>query len=306
MDLSAKRILLTGADGFVGRALGERLRNAGAAVFAARGPGALGGVDLSVDAQRVVREADPEIVVHLAGLSSVGSSLNDPSALWDNVRMTDALARALRGRGRPVRLLFASTAEVYGASFNAGVVDEDSALVPLNAYGRSKVACEYLLRDAASDALRVTALRLFNHSGPGQSDRFVLPSLARQIARLEAGLEPGPLRHGNMDVARDFSDIEDVLDAYVAVIADEGAQPFSVFNVGTGQPVALQAVLELFLSLAHVPIATAADPARMRPAEVPVAAGRVDRFRERYKIRFRRSLRDLLARLLEAERSALA
>lgn len=303
--LAGKRVLLTGGSGFVGSRLAVRLREAGAELEAPIGPEHAGGLDLSdraaVDA--LVGVFRPDIVLHLAALSSVGDALADPLAVWGNVRATDALVSALLATGGAVRFVFASTAEVYGASFNDGPVDEDSPLRPLNAYARSKVACEYLLRDAASERFEVVALRLFNHSGPGQDIRFVLPSFAAQIAAIESGRAEGPLLHGNLDVARDFSDVEDVLDAYVAVAADAAPRPgFHVYNVGSGDVRPLSELLATMVTAARCSIACAIDPDRLRPSDVPVASGSMDRFAEVYGVRLRRDRSAMLRSLVAAAR----
>ncbi len=299
------RVLLTGAAGFVGGRLAARLEAAGADLVTVGAPGMSGGLDLA-DRDAVaalIAETRPDVVLHLAALSSVADAIGDPLSVWANVRATDAIVSALIDHGSPARLVFASTAEVYGASFNDGPCDEDAPLRPANAYARSKAACEYLLRDAASETLEVVALRLFNHSGPGQDERFVLPSFAAQVAAIEAG-RPGPLRHGNLDVARDFSDVEDVLDAYLAVAADPAPRPgFAVFNVGSGEVRRLGDLLDSLRGLARVEIAIEPDQARMRPSDTPVAAGDMTRFRAAYGVRFERGVEDMLAGLLAWERT---
>jgi GDP-4-dehydro-6-deoxy-D-mannose reductase len=300
-----KTVLITGASGFVGQRLASRLSAAGVPVHLAYGPRHENGIDLeSVDAVNdMMRHVSPDVIVHLAAISSIGEAIAVPRAVWANVRITDSLVSSLRGYSKKVRFIFASTAEVYGSSFDLGPVDEEASLDPRNAYARSKVACEYLLRDAASERFEVVSLRLFNHSGPGQSRRFVLPSFAAQIAAIEAGKVRGPVLHGNLDTLRDFADIEDVLDAYSAVISHREAQAgFSVFNVGTGRPVALRSILDTYIQLARTPIATKLDPSRVRENEVSVAAGKVERFFAEYGIRLGRSLRQLLSKILDNER----
>lgn len=287
-DGAGRRVLITGAAGFVGSRLMRRLERTSAVAMGLVGPNGTNdpvAVDLT-DAPglaKVVADFRPDTVVHLAAMSSVGDGSVSPDTVWTvNFDGTRALAGAMRALPDPARLIFASSAEVYGRHFNAGPRDETSALAPASPYARSKAACEYLLADMAGDALTVVALRLFNHTGPGQDERFVAPSFAAQIARVlrDGGDE---IQVGNLDAVRDFSDVDDIIEAYVAVILDDRpTAPFEIYNVGSGRPVAVRDVLEALVAKAGRPIRALPHPDRMRASDIPRAEGVFDKFRDRY------------------------
>lgn len=287
-DGAGRRVLVTGAAGFVGSRLMRRLEQTSATVMGLVGPNGSGdpaSVDLT-DAPalaRVVADFRPTTVVHLAAMSSVGDGSVTPDAVWKvNFDGSRALADAMRALPGPARLIFASSAEVYGRHFNAGPRDETSALAPASPYARTKAACEYLLADMAGPTLPVVVLRLFNHTGPGQDERFVAPSFAAQIARAirDGGEE---IMVGNLDAVRDFSDVNDVIEAYMAVIEDEApTTAFEIYNVGSGRPVAVRDLLEALVDGSGHKIRAVPHPDRMRPSDIPRAEGVFDKFHDRY------------------------
>lgn len=287
------RILVTGGNGFVGRRLVSRLTDSlgdSGVVLGLTGPtGSLSSaasVDLSNadDARRAIADFDPSVIVHLAAQSSVGTSAADPAGVWRmNFDATRNVAESALGLGHRVSLIFASTAEVYGRAFLDGPRTEDGAIAPQSPYARSKAASELLLRDLAGDALNVVVLRLFNHTGPGQDTRFVAPSFAAQLAAL-GDLPDAVIRVGNLDAQRDFTDIDDIIEAYARVIAhpDNGSGNFALFNVGSGVQRSIRSVLDTLVSHHGKPVETVLDPERQRPADIPVAQGVFDRFKAAY------------------------
>jgi len=126
--------------------------------------------------------------------------------------------------------------------------------------------------------LRTVRLRLFNHCGPRQSDRFVISALARQIAEIEADLRPPELHVGNLDARRDFLDVRDVARAYV--LAAVKGQAGEVYNGATGTGRSIREVLDLLLALTDSVIGVVFDPGRLRPSEIPVLVGDAGRFRQ--------------------------
>ena len=267
-------ILVTGADGFVGGHLLPRLR--------ARHPQRqveASGFDIT-DAEAVLaelRHRRPSVCIHLAAISSVAQGRRDPDAVWRvNLHGTLALARALLAEAPECQMIFASSADAYGASFSAGrPVDETAAFAPLNAYGASKAAADLALGAlAATDNLRVVRLRPFNHTGPGQSDAFVVPAFARQVARIAAGLQPPVIQVGDLTPLRDFLDVRDVCDAYLACIdAAHDLPPGAILNLASGQTRRIGDILQDLLDLAGVRADIVPDPARMRPADIRLACG---------------------------------
>ena len=310
MIAPADRVLVTGASGFVGGHLVERLRGdrPGAAILAIGGPQEADGLDLldahAVDAR--IRDFAPTVVVHLAAASSVAQTADAPLAAWDiNVMGLRNLAVALARSPDRVRLIFPSSAEVYGRAFLTGPCDEDTPPQPASSYGRTKLAGELMLRDLAGPGLQVVALRLFNHTGPGQDTRFVVPGFADQIVRLEPS-GGGAIRVGNLDAQRDFTDVADIIDAYMAVaFGPDGGPDFALYNVGSGEPRSIRSVLDALLALSDADIRVEIDPDRLRPSEIPVAQGLFSRFATDYGWRPTHPFAGVLARVLDDRRTRL-
>jgi GDP-4-dehydro-6-deoxy-D-mannose reductase len=308
------RILVTGASGFVGRKLVNRLRaeEPDACVIPVHGPQNVDGA-LSLDLADVdaclamVQKARPTVIVHLAALSSVGATFADTGGVWrSNFDGTRALVQGALALETDVRFVFASSGEVYGHQFNNGPCDEDAPLAPTSPYARTKAACEYLLNDLASERMSIVVLRLFNHSGPGQEERFVVPGFAAQVAGLEQGGRGGQIKVGNLDASRDFSDVEDIIDAYLAVIRHKRPLPrLSVFNVGSGENRSVRSILDALIGLATVPIDPVPDPLRMRPSDVAVARGVFERFRAEFGCSPARPFDQTIANVLQDQRARL-
>ncbi len=285
---AAPRIMITGASGFVGRRLTTLLAASGSLeVLPVGGPGSSGMgpvVDLAdaFAATALVDRLRPDVIVHLAAFSSVGLGAGSPELVWrSNFEATRNLAQAACGLTDGPRFIFASTAEVYGRGFNDGPRDEEAAPAPASAYGRSKLASEYALTDLAS-SLDVVILRLFNHTGPGQGGAFVVPALAAQLARLDPE-SAGEVRVGNLEARRDFTDVDDIVDAYAKVVLDPGDGPgVRTYNVGSGRTRSIQSVLDVLIRHHGGQVEVTRDPGRMRPSDIPVNPGVFDRFRARY------------------------
>ncbi len=218
-----------------------------------------------------VREHRPATIFHLAAFSSVAQSWDSPrETLRTNVQMTLNLLEAVCGEVPGATVVLIGSGQVYGQAEELPVT-EDAPLEPPNPYAVSKVACERLGRRYREVAgLRVTIMRPFNHAGPGQSDDYVLSNLARQVAQAEAaGAAEAVLRTGDTSVRRDFTDVRDVVRAYVLAA---GAEP-SVYNVCSGRATPIDALIGLIGDAATVPVRHEVDPERMRTGEVPEMRG---------------------------------
>lgn len=264
------RALVTGAGGFVGPHLVARLEARGFEVHA---------FDRELDvtdphALRARLDAvGPEAVVHLAGISFVPAAERDPSRVW-RVNYAGALhlLEALRERCPRARLLLVGTGQVYGsAAPGSRPARETDPLRPNNAYTRTKAAADLLgAAFARRHGLCVLRARPLNHTGPGRPDRFVESSFARQLVEMELGRRPLRMEVGNLDAVRDFLDVEDVVEAYVRLLAPD-VRP-QAYNVASGAGVEIRTLLDRLISLSTVTPEIRVDPERWRAADVSVAS----------------------------------
>jgi GDP-4-dehydro-6-deoxy-D-mannose reductase len=316
---SYARILMTGASGFVGRLLAPALRATyPAAAFAAmvlRPSDTCPGwttfcVDLT-DADAVneaVRSWRPSLVIHLAAQSSVGEAKGLAESTWRiNGIGAFNLASAI-GRTVPDATVFnVSTGEVYGASFLNGPASEATPLAPRNPYARSKAAAETIFEDVLPPESHLVTVRPLNHTGAGQDERFVLPSFAAQIARIEAGLVPPKLYVGNLSVERDFLDVRDVIDAYLLILAGAETLPRrAVLNVASGQPRRIGELLDVMVAAGTRRFELEIDLARVRPADIPRAVGDATALRRHFGWIPKRSVDELVMGLLTYWRARIS
>lgn len=281
-----RRILVTGASGFVGRHLRGALRDAfpAAHLLATSSGEVVTGWDevLPLDllepasCAAAVGRAAPDAVVHLAALAAVGESFRDPARTWQvNLLGTLALAEAVRAQAPGAFFLLASSAEVYGLSFRAGTaLAEDALLRPTNPYAASKAAADLAIGEMALRGLRAVRMRPFNHTGAGQTDAFVVAAFARQAALIAAGRQEPVLRVGALERWRDFLDVADVCAGYVAALqAAERLEPGTVLNLASGQPRRIGDILDGLLRLAGIAPQIEAEEARLRPTDLRSTQG---------------------------------
>ena len=304
-----RRIMVTGAGGFVGTWLTDRLAAVLAPadeMLALGGTAARRAVALDITRRAEVEEAvmrfRPTCVVHLAGVSSLAKALAEVRAAWDvNLFGTMNLAEAVLRHAPEARFISAGSAEVYGGSFNAvgGTnVDEAALLHPRNAYATTKAAADLMLGQMAEAGLRSVRLRLFNHTGPGQSTAFAVPAFAAQIADAERSGRPTTLKVGNLEARRDFLDVRDVVDAYLLAIEARHLPAGVILNLASGEPRRIGDILAALLRLSSAEIRVDRDEALMRPSDVPVSAGDASRARDllrwRPSVPWETTLRDVL------------
>jgi GDP-4-dehydro-6-deoxy-D-mannose reductase len=281
-----RRILVTGAAGFVGRHLCAALRRDDpTAELITPHQGDCNITDADA-VNRLVAESRPDACVHLAAIAAIPAARRDPAAAWRvNLDGTLNLARALLAHAPGALLLFAASADIYGASFRGGAaLDESAVLAPLNTYAATKAAADLALGALAAEAgLRVIRLRPFNHTGPGQSADFVVPAFARQIARIAAGLQPPVLRVGALDPQRVFLDVRDVCAAYVACLRlDRAGTPIAsgtILNLAGQHPRRIGDILADLLARAGVDARIETQADLLRPSDIPLAAGDASRAR---------------------------
>lgn len=274
-----QRVLVTGAAGFVGRHLARELSAAGHRVLT---------TDLAADAPpdlpdyrpadlrdraalaTLLRESRPDACVHLAAVSFVPDGDRDPAALLAiNIGGTVNLLEALRTESPRTRLLLVSTAQVYGPAAAPDAQDrplpEDAPCLPVTLYAISKAACEQaVFGHAAAHGLEVLVARPANHTGPGQSPRFVAAAFARQVRDVAAG-RAHEIQVGNLDSIRDFTDVRDVVRAY-RLLLEQGTAG-RAYNISANHRVRIGELLDRLQALAGTRAPLRTDPERVRRAD---------------------------------------
>lgn len=278
------RVLVTGIGGFVGSHLAKRLAERGMVVLGVgiEPPPSETGRFLNANwtadildrapLERAIGEASPDAVVHLAAQSSGELSFRQPVETFRvNVLGTFTLLESVRTAAPGARVLVVGTGEVYGPQPAGSRAGEDLPLCPVSPYALSKAVADAAAESFTRRGLDVVRARSFGHCGPGQSDRFVIPTLARQIAEVEGGRRAPVLRVGNLEVTRDLTDVRDVAEAYVALL--ERGRAGAAYNVCRGEAVRLADVARWLARRARVSVRVEVDAARVRPADIPHLVG---------------------------------
>lgn len=313
------RALITGVNGFVGGHLAEHLLANGWEVW---GVGRQANLSLpSIASQVSYLQADledrqaaqdvlatvrPDSIFHLAGQAFVPQSFSDPQSTFaTNIFAELNIFLAMIDLKLDATVLIAGSTEVYGNIRPEDLpVDEDTPFNPVSPYAVSKIAQDMLaLQYHLSHKLKTIRARPFNHIGPRQSNRFAASSFAYQIAQIEAGKQEPILRVGNLSAQRDFTDVRDMAQAYR--LAVQHCQPGQAYNIGSGQAVPMQSILDTLLSFSNVPIEVQTDPARMRPADVPIVVCDASRFRAATGWKPSYTLSQTLADLLDEWRKSV-
>jgi len=308
------RVLITGAGGFVGRHLIAALAaqpDAPEIVAGTYGEDALGlsnacAVSLDVtDAERtlaVIQAEQPTHVMHLAGISVISQANRDVRKTWEvNTQGTLNVALAIKAGAPACRLIFCSSAQVYGGSFRSGkLLAEDAPLDPENFYAASKAAADILVGQMAKAGLRAVRLRPFNHTGPGQPPTLAVASFASQIAAIERGEQKPVMKVGNLSMRREFLDVRDVVDAYLRTIRRFDSLPNgAVFNIASGEAIAVDAILKMLLAMSAKKIEVAPDPELMRPNDTPIMVGNAEAARRALGWAPRQRVADTLKSVLD-------
>lgn len=305
------RVLITGVGGFVGKHLAQHLLNSQpdaehhGTVLHLAGAMTAGVTHHALDLRdaaatnRLLQDVQPDVIYHVAAIAAVGRSFN---TAWETIE-NNALAQfnvleACLTLATPPRVLVISSGEIYGPALPEHLpANEDAPLRPSSPYSVSKVTQDMLgLQYYIAHQMPVVRVRPFNHMGPGQSEGFVAPDFAMQIARIEAGLQEPRLYVGNLDAQRDFLDVRDVVQAY-ALLMTHGVAG-EVYNVASGETHSIRDLLDTLIGFSTTSIEVCNDPNRMRPASVPVLWGDASRLKKttgwQPSIPFEQTLLDVL------------
>ena len=302
------RVLVTGADGFVGRHLCAYLRGAGDEVVELRGAPGEGGaecVDIREPAavHRAVAGSGAHAMIHLAGAASVARSHEQPAETFAvNTIGTVNLLEAVRACAPAMRVVHVGSGEVYGSVPRGQRADEQWPMAPVSPYAASKAAAEIAaLQFHRSYGLNVVCARPFNHLGAGQSPNFLVPDVARQIDEIRRAVRPPRIVLGNVEVVRDFSHVSDVARAY-ALLVHEG-QPGEAYNICSGEARTVRSVVDEMVALSGVTAEIVIAEERKRAAELEVLVGDCTKLR---KLGWspRLTLADALRDALDEARSA--
>ncbi len=274
------RALITGISGFVGSHLADYLLSHTDWQVAGTVYGRLDNVNHLLDrlalypaelsrlevVRFIVEQTRPDYIFHLAAQPIAALSRHDPwFTLENNIRTQLNVLEAVAQTGLQSRVLVVGSGEEYGHVAAADLpIDEETPLRPTSPYAVSKVAQDYLgLQYYLSAGVPAIRVRPFNHIGPRQRRGFVAPDFASQIAEIEAGLRPAQVTVGELDVARDFSDVRDIVAGYYLALTQ--GEPGEVYNLGSGQAHTVRALLDTLIRLAGLQISVVQDPAADAP-----------------------------------------
>jgi GDP-4-dehydro-6-deoxy-D-mannose reductase len=314
------KLLVTGAGGFVGRWLLPALVADGHEVLGTRLPGEAPPAFLTESERRSVRwlpldlqetesvrasvDEVPDAVIHLAAVASGAEARRDPGLAWEvnaagTARLADALgAKRQSGAGDPLMLLV-SSAEVYGVVEPPRPRTESDPTLPVSPYAASKLGAEIaLLETARRTGLRVIIGRAFPHTGPGQTDRYVVPAFAHRL-KAARRLGASVVKTGNLDPVRDFLDVRDVVQAYLALLHQ--GTPGEIYNVASGEGVSLRSIFLRLADLIGVRATPEVDRELTRTADLPHLVGDATRLRQQTGWKPRYTLDQTLQELVNAQ-----
>lgn len=308
------RALITGISGFVGSHLAEHLLQLSAWTVAGT---VYGGGEQSIahlrekltlyeaelsaleTVQGIIEDSRPDVIFHLAAQPIPSISHIDPwYTLENNIRLQVNVLQAITQVAPQAVTLVIGSSEEYGQVTEADLpLTEEAPLRPTSPYAVSKIAQDFLgLQYYLSYGVKAIRMRPFNHLGPRQRRGFVAPDFASQIAEIEAGLRPPVMSVGQLDVARAFSDVRDIVRGYV--LAAEHGTPGEVYNIGAYESHMVRELLDLLLSRAAAQIEVQRDPQRLRVVDTPAIVGDCSKLRKQTgwepRISFEQTVSDVL------------
>lgn len=282
---SYPRILILGAGGFVGSYLRKELASFFSAdtkiTATSRNPPTSKGLE-SLDicdlasVRAVIRRDNPTHVVNLVGIAAPVTARRYPDIAWDvHAKAPEQLGRLLLEEAPDCWLLHVGSGLVYGRTALSGrAMDEACPLSPTDPYGVTKAAGDLAIGALTCDGLKCLRLRPFNHTGPGQTEDFVVPAFAAQIARIKLGVIPPTIHVGELSAIRDFLDVRDVATAYTKLIAQtDQLIPGSIFNIASNRGISVEEILNQLIEISGVQVEIKPDPERQRRNDIPKIVG---------------------------------
>jgi GDP-D-mannose dehydratase len=301
--------LVIGAAGFVGSYLIEEMYSCGIDSYATKLPHErleherAKVYDLDILSKEAIvtllLEIRPDYIFHLAAQSSVGLSWKNPGLTVDvNIKGSINVMDAVRELYYKPRVLLIGSGEEYGHIRPGETpIREDNLLRPGNIYAATK-ACQNMIGSIYAQAydMQMMMVRSFNHIGPGQAPMFVVSDFCKQVAEIEKGLREPVMYVGNLAAKRDFTDVRDVVKAYVGLI--QQGVPGETYNMGSGHAVEIRKILDMIISLSEKEIRVEIDPNKIRPVDVPIIEADITKIHEltgwKPQIELNQTIRDTL------------
>jgi GDP-4-dehydro-6-deoxy-D-mannose reductase len=310
----AKKAFITGIAGFVGSHLAELLLSQGYEVYGLlRARSKTDHIESIINKLHLddadlldthslygtISRIKPDYIFHLAAQSFVPTSWVSPSVTLEvNIVGSANLFEAVRMAGIDPVIQIACSSEEYGLVHSDELpIKETNPLRPLSPYAVSKLAMDYLgYQYFQSYKIRIVRTRGFNHTGPRRGDTFAESNFAKQVALIEKGKQEPVIHVGNLDASRDYTDVRDMVKAYILSVqkCDAG----DVYNICTGSTIKIGDMLNMLLSMTKKKVKVLPDPMRMRPSDVPVLLGDNTKFVAKTgwsaEIPFTKTMEDLL------------
>lgn len=296
-----KRLFITGAQGFVGQYLQTAiLDTVWQSSFEVVGANAQYDITDRVALIGALNKTQPGAVIHLAAQSHVPTSFEDPEATYRvNFFGTYHLLQALAATSFKGRLLYVGSADTYGLVAEKDLpIREVQPLHPRNPYAVSKVAAEALCYQwSQTGPFEIVMARPFNHIGPGQAENFAVSGFAKQVAEIALGLHSSEIQVGDLDVTRDFTDVRDIVDAYLELLLK--GESGEVYNIGSGEERKMSDILAALVDIAGISANITIDAGRFRLADQRRVVCDASKLKQQTGWQLRRQLNETLNETLQ-------